>query len=128
MPETPVTWALILHGGAKDIAPEQEGANRLGCMAALEVGAAILNQGGAALTAVEASIQALEDDPTFNAGHGAVSNAEGEIEMDAALMDGATLDVGGVAAIKRVRHPISVARLMLRETPILLAADGAARF
>ncbi|GGC66288.1 asparaginase [Siccirubricoccus deserti] len=122
------TWALILHGGAKDIAPEQEEANRAGCLTALTVGAAVLRRGGTALDAVEAAIRALEDDPTFNAGHGSVLNAKGEIEMDAAVMDGTTLDIGGVAAIQSVRHPVSVARLMLREAPTLLAAEGAARF
>jgi L-asparaginase / beta-aspartyl-peptidase len=128
MPPERAAWALILHGGAKEIAPEQEDANRTGCLAALKVGAAILNRGGTALDAVEATIRVLEDDPTFNAGRGSVLNADGEIEMDAAMMDGATLDIGGVAALRGVCHPISVARLMLREVPTLLVAEGAARF
>jgi beta-aspartyl-peptidase (threonine type) len=121
-------WALIVHGGAKEIAPEKEKANRDGCLAALSAGAAVLREGGSALEAVEASIRVLEDDPTFNAGRGSVRNGDGEVEMDAALMDGATLDVGGVAAIRSVRHPVTVARLMLREPPTLLVAEGARRF
>jgi beta-aspartyl-peptidase (threonine type) len=121
-------WALIVHGGAKEIAPEKEKANRDGCLAALSAGAAMLREGGSALEAVEASIRVLEDDPTFNAGRGSVRNSDGEVEMDAALMDGAALDVGGVAAIRGVRHPITVARLMLREPPTLLVAEGARRF
>ncbi|MFH5923017.1 isoaspartyl peptidase/L-asparaginase family protein [Roseomonas xinghualingensis] len=121
-------WALVLHGGAKEIAPEKEQANRAGCLDALAAGAALLRSGGSALDAVEAAIRVLEDDPTFNAGRGSVRNTDGEVEMDAAIMDGATLDVGGVAAIREVRHPISVARLMLRETPTLLVAEGARRF
>lgn len=121
-------WALVLHGGAKEIAPGKQKANRLGCLAALTVGAGVLRQGGSALDAVEATIRVLEHDPTFNAGRGSVRNTDGEIEMDAAIMDGATLDIGGVAAIRAVPHPVSVARLMLREQPTLLVADGARRF
>ena len=121
-------WAIVLHGGAKEIAPGKERANREGCLAALAAGVAVLKDGGTALHAVEASIRVLEDDPTFNAGRGSVLNTDGEVEMDAAIMDGATLDVGVVAAIRDVRHPIAVARLMLRETPTLLVAEGAHRF
>jgi beta-aspartyl-peptidase (threonine type) len=88
----------------------------------------VLDGGGSALDAVEQTIRALEADPTFNAGFGSVLNAEGEVEMDAAIMDGQTLDFGGVAAVKGLRHPISVARALLRETPVLLAAEGARRF
>jgi beta-aspartyl-peptidase (threonine type) len=73
-------------------------------------------------------VRALEDDPTFNAGHGAVLNARGEVELDAAIMDGATLDVGGVAAVKTLRHPISVAAAMLSQTPVLLVGEGAECF
>jgi beta-aspartyl-peptidase (threonine type) len=123
-----VTWALVLHGGAKEIAPEQMQAHRAGCLDALAVGAALLRSGCSAVEAVEAAIRVLEDDPTFNAGRGSVRNADGDVEMDAAIMDGATLEVGGVAAIRQVRHPVSVARRMLRETPTLLVGEGARRF
>jgi beta-aspartyl-peptidase (threonine type) len=123
-----VGWALVLHGGAKEIAPEKAQANRTGCLSALSAGAAVLRSGGTALDAVEVAIRVLEDDPTFNAGRGSVRNADGEVEMDAAIMDGATLDLGGVAALRAMRHPVSVARLMLRETPTLLVAEGARRF
>ncbi|MFT8246175.1 isoaspartyl peptidase/L-asparaginase family protein [Roseomonas sp. BN140053] len=124
----PGGWALVLHGGAKEIAPEKEAANRAGCLRALLSGAAVLRAGGSAVDAVEAAIRVLEDDATFNAGRGSVRNSDGEVEMDAAMMDGATLDVGGVGAIRDVRHPVAVARLMLRETPTLLVAEGAQRF
>lgn len=124
----PSDWSLILHGGAKEIAPEQRDANRAGCLAAIRAGEAILRRGGRALDAAEAVIRALEDDPIFNAGYGSVLNADGEVEMDAALMDGRTLDIGGVAAVQGVRHPVSVARLMMRERPILLVGEGARRF
>lgn len=121
-------WAIILHGGAKDIAPDLEQVHRDGCLLALSVGQAILEAGGSAVDAVEMTVRALEDDPTFNAGYGAVLNARGEVELDAAIMDGATLDVGGVAAVKTLRHPISVAAAMLTEKPVLLAGDGAECF
>jgi L-asparaginase / beta-aspartyl-peptidase len=126
--ENRVTWALIVHGGAKEIAPEREDANRRGCLEALAVGQAILEQGGAAVDAVEAAIRILESDPTFNAGYGSDLNADGEVEMDAALMDGSSLALGAVAAIQGVRHPISVARRMLTEPPTLLVGEGARRF
>jgi len=121
-------WALILHGGAKEIAPEVEERNRRGCLAALQAGCAVLEQHGSAVDAVEAAIRVLEDDPTFNAGFGSDLNADGEVEMCSAIMDGRTLDVGAVAAIKGVRHPVSVAKLMLREEPILMVSEGARRF
>jgi beta-aspartyl-peptidase (threonine type) len=121
-------WAIILHGGAKDIPAGEEQAHREGCLHALAVGVAVLRDGGKALDAVEAVVRELEADPTFNAGRGSVRNEAGEVEMDAAVMDGATLDIGAVAAIRGVRHPVSVASLMLREKPILLVADGAAKF
>jgi L-asparaginase / beta-aspartyl-peptidase len=121
-------WAIAVHGGAKEITPEEEEAHREGCRAALVAGAAILEQGGTAVEAVEAVIRVMEDDPTFNAGFGSVPNTEGNVEMDAGLMDGSDLRVGAVAAISRVRHPISVARLLLAEDPVLLTAEGALRF
>lgn len=123
-----MTWAIAVHGGAKTIAPEEEAANRRGCLEALEAGRAILADGGSAVDAVEAALRVLEDDPTFNAGVGSALNADGEVEMCAAIMDGATLELGAVAAIKGVRHPVSVARTMLRKKEILLAGEAARRF
>jgi L-asparaginase / beta-aspartyl-peptidase len=123
-----VTWAIAVHGGAKEIAPEREDANRHGCLAALAAGRVILEQGRSAVDAVEAAIQALESDPTFNAGYGSDLNADGVVEMDAALMDGSNLAIGAVAAIQGVRHPISAARRMLGEPPTLLVGEGARRF
>jgi beta-aspartyl-peptidase (threonine type) len=126
--ENRVTWALVVHGGAKEIAPEREEANRRGCLEALAAGRAILEQGGSAVDAVEAAIRILESDSTFNAGYGSDLNADGEVEMDAALMGGSNLAIGAVAAIQGVRHPISVARQMLGEPPTLLVGEGARRF
>lgn len=124
----PPLLRLILHGGAGAPAPERAEAARAGLLAAADMGRRVLEVGGSALDAVEQTIRTLEDDPAFNAGFGSVLNAEGEVEMDAAIMDGQTLDVGAVAAVKGLRHPISVARVLLKETPILLAAEGARRF
>jgi beta-aspartyl-peptidase (threonine type) len=122
------SWRLILHGGAGRPTPDRAEASRAGLLAAAAIGRQVLAGGGAALDAVEQAIRALEDDPEFNAGFGSVLNADGEVEMDAAIMDGPTLDFGGVAAVKGLRHPISVARALLKEKPILLAAEGAHRF
>jgi len=121
-------WAIIVHGGAKPIAPGDEEAHRQGCLLALAAGQAVLEAGGSAVQAVETAIRALEDDPTFNAGYGAVLNDRGEVECDAAIMDGRDLSVGGVAAVSTLRHPISVAAAMLRERPVLLVGAGAERF
>jgi beta-aspartyl-peptidase (threonine type) len=77
---------------------------------------------------VVAAIRVLEDDPTFNAGYGSVLNSDGAVELDAALMDGTTLDVGSVAALCGVRNPIEAAHAMLRDEPVLLVGDGAARY
>ena len=121
-------WAIIVHGGAKAIAPELEDAHRSGCLLALAAGQAILEAGGSAVDAVEMAIRALEDDPTFNAGYGAVLNDKGEVECDAAIMDGSDLSVGGVAAVSTLRHPISVAASMLSERPVLLVGHGAECF
>ena len=124
----PERWSLLVHGGAKAIAPERLSANRDGCLAAVAAGQAVLETGGAAVDAVVAAIKVLEDDPTFNAGRGAVLNRDGDVELDAALMDGATLDVGAVAAVRTLRNPIEAARAMLRDQPVLLVGAGASRY
>lgn len=121
-------WAIIVHGGAKTIPVGLEQVHRDGCLSALRAGETILRAGGSALSAAEAVVRALEDDPTFNAGVGSVLNAQGQVECDAAIMDGKTLAVGGVAAVRTLRHPISVAAAMLLELPVLLVGDGAEAF
>jgi beta-aspartyl-peptidase (threonine type) len=88
-----------------------------------------LKQGGSALDAVEAAIRSLEDDPAFDAGRGAWLNSTGEVELDAIIMDGATLNNGAVAAIQHVRNPISVARRVMEHTShSLLTGLGAEHF
>jgi beta-aspartyl-peptidase (threonine type) len=85
--------------------------------------------GGSAVDAVEAAVRYLEDDPTFDAGIGSVLNAAGELEMDAAIMDGADLSAGGVACLHNIQHPVSLARLVMNKTPhTLLVGPGADDF
>jgi beta-aspartyl-peptidase (threonine type) len=121
-------WAVAVHGGAKTIAPELHDANREGCRKAAAAAAEVLGDGGTAVAAVEAAVRSLEDNPIFNAGYGSVLNANGAVEMDAALMDGATLDLGAVAAVRTIRNPVAAAAGMLREAAVLLVAGGAERF
>ncbi|MFL5804416.1 MAG: isoaspartyl peptidase/L-asparaginase family protein [Roseiflexaceae bacterium] len=120
--------ALIVHGGAWDIPDDEVGEHRAGCSRALDIGWRVLQAGGAALDAVEAAVRSLEDAPIFDAGVGSVLNRDGDVELDAAIMDGATLRSGAVAAVRRVRNPITLARRVLESQVILLVADGAERF
>jgi beta-aspartyl-peptidase (threonine type) len=123
----------VVHGGAgsspADFTRDENLARREGLNKALQIGAKILREGGASLEAVEQVVRCLEDDPCFNAGRGAVFNAEGEHELDASIMDGRTLACGAVAAVRTAQHPITVARRIMLETPhVLLAGEGADRF
>ena len=119
---------IIIHGGAKTISEDKIAANQAGCLAAVEAGWAVLSEGGSAAAAVETAIRVLESDQTFNAGFGSTLNSEGEVEVDAAMMEGATLSWGGVAAVQGVRHPISAARRIMEEKPRLLVARSGERF
>ncbi len=108
---------LIVHGGAWYLPRRKREAAREGVRRAAAAGRAVLERGGSALDAVEAAVRVMEDDPTFDAGRGSYLNLEGEVEMDAIIMDGRTLDLGAVAAIRRVRHPVTVARLVMERSP-----------
>ncbi|MBD1913238.1 MULTISPECIES: isoaspartyl peptidase/L-asparaginase [unclassified Leptolyngbya] len=119
---------IIVHGGAKTITEDKVEANHIGCRAAVEAGWEVLSNGGSAAEAVEAAIQVLESDQTFNAGFGSTLNSEGEVEVDAAMMDGTTLSWGAVAAVQGLRHPISAARRIMEEKPRLLVARSGERF
>src|SRR5262245_22267387 len=105
--------ALIVHGGAGDIPDDEVTEHQAGCRQALAVGWAVLQAGGAALDAVEAAVRALEDAPIFDAGIGSVLNRDGDVELDAAMMDGASLRSGAVAAVRRVKNPIKLAGRVL---------------
>jgi beta-aspartyl-peptidase (threonine type) len=128
-----VEFAIALHGGAgaKPLELTAEGRKQVeaGLSKALEAGRKILAGGGTALDAVEASVRVLEDDPQFNAGKGAIFNTAGTHELDASIMDGSNKKCGGVTCVTTVKNPISLARLVMTETPhILLAGDGAEKF
>ncbi len=123
-----MTLGIIVHGGAKTISDDKAKANTAGCLAAVEAGWTVLTSGGSAKDAVEVAIRVLEDNPTFNASIGATLNSEGEVLLDAAMMEGTTLHWGAVAAVQGVRHPISVARKILEDKPLLLVGRGAERF
>jgi len=120
--------AILVHGGAGPHRAHRDDKQVAVCRAA-EAGWAVLAAGGGAVAAVEAATRVLEDDPLFDAGVGSYLNLDGEVEVDAIIMDGRDLRFGAVAAVKRVRHPITVARLVLTESPhALLAGTGAERF
>jgi len=127
-------WSIVLHGGAgvierKTMDAKTEAAYRASLAEALDAGAKVLERGGSSLDAVETAIKILEDDPLFNAGRGAVFTAEGKNELDAAIMDGATLKAGAVAGVTRTRHPISLARAVMEKSPhVMLIGAGADAF
>ena len=99
------------------------------CAAGLAIGWNILANGGSAVDAVEKSVNFMEDDPTFDAGRGSFVNSMGEIELDASIMDGTTFRAGAIAAVKNIRYPISLARVIMDKSEhILLAGQGAVRF
>jgi len=127
-------WAIVVHGGAgvierADLTPEQEAAYRAAMTKVTRAGGEVLERGGSALDAIEAAIHLLEDDPLFNSGRGAVFTAEGRNELDASIMDGATLKAGAVAGVTRTRHPISLARAVMEKSPhVMLMGSGADTF
>ncbi len=121
--------AIIVHGGAWDIPAALHEEHLAGCRAAAERGWAILSGGGSALDAVEAAVRIMEDHPVFDAGRGSHLNADGVVELDAGMMDGATLSAGAVAAVRRIANPISLARRVLHDSPhVFLVGSGAERF
>ncbi|HUG90887.1 MAG TPA: isoaspartyl peptidase/L-asparaginase [Planctomycetaceae bacterium] len=128
-----VEYAIAIHGGAgvepDKLSPERKAAYEKSLTAALRAGQKILAGGGTSLEAVERVIRLLEDDPLFNAGKGAVYNSVGGHELDASIMDGRTKACGAVAGVRRVKNPITLARLVMTETRhVLLAGEGADEF
>ncbi len=110
--------AIIVHGGAGDwkLSSSRRDEALRACARAAEEGRAILIRGGSALDAVEAAVNILEDCPVLDAGRGSYLNAEGDVEMDALIMDGRDLSMGAIAAIRRVRYPISLARQVMQHS------------
>jgi len=112
-----------------EISGEMEARYRAGLERALDSGAAVLERGGSSLDAVTAAVRALEDDPLFNAGRGAVLTRRGRAELDASIMNGRTLAAGAVAGIEHVRNPIELARrVMEKSRHVLLVGEGAEEF
>jgi beta-aspartyl-peptidase (threonine type) len=123
-------WSLMIHGGAGELDHVRNRADTLPYLESIRVimqrGRALLEQGGSALATVELCASLLEDDPLFNAGHGAVLNEDGVAVLDAAIMDGEDLNAGAVAGISRIANPIRLARLVLdKSRHVMLAGDGA---
>lgn len=122
---------IVVHGGAGswDLSHNRMDRALADCRAAAQAGQDILIGGGSALDAVEAAVRVMEDSPVLDAGRGSYLNADGEIEMDALIMDGATMDLGAVAAVKLIRHPISLARKVMTDCEHnFLVAGGAETF
>jgi len=127
------TPVLVIHGGAgvvrKEMTPEKEKAVRAGLEKALQAGYSALKSGASSLDAVTRAIVVLEDDPNFNAGKGAVFNHDGRNELDASIMDGATLRAGAVANVHRIKNPIELARAVMEKSEhVMLIEDGAEKF
>jgi L-asparaginase / beta-aspartyl-peptidase len=128
-----MSYSLMIHGGAgalEDLKYEaSESAFSQSILAILEQGRDRLARGDSALDVVEYCASLLEDDRLYNAGCGSVLNAEGKVEMDAALMDGSNLQAGAVACLRNIKNPISLARRVLEHGEhVLLMGDGALEF
>jgi len=122
-------FAIALHGGAGKSPTDQTAAVEASLGKALDIGTGVLEKGGTSLDAVEQVIRFLEDEELFNAGKGACFNAASGHELDASIMDGRTKACGAVAAVRTVRHPIALARLVMEKTKhVLLTSDGAEKF
>jgi L-asparaginase / beta-aspartyl-peptidase len=120
--------AIVVHAGAGVVTPERADGSQVGCKEAALAGWHILQAGGSALDAVEAAVRSLEDNPMFNAGTGACLTSDANIELDAGIMEGHTLQVGAVACIELIKNPISLARKVLESPHVLLAGKGAQEF
>lgn len=129
-----VGWSLAVHGGAgvnrgEALIDERTGAIRAALDAVLAAGARVLDGGGSSVDAVEEAVRLLEDSPLFNAGRGAVFNADGDIELEASIMDGRSLAAGAVAGVRRIRNPVALARRVMEESPhVFLHGAGAESF
>ena len=129
-----IEWGLVIHGGAgtirrADMTPERDAEYRGILHEVLRAGHAVLEGGGSAVDAVIAAITIMEDSPLFNAGKGAVFTSSGTNELDASIMNGADLNAGAVAGVKRVKNPILLARAVMDSSShVMLARDGAEAF
>ncbi|HWB92080.1 MAG TPA: isoaspartyl peptidase/L-asparaginase [Puia sp.] len=127
-------YTLAIHGGAgtilkADMTPELEEAYITGLQQAMNAGFAVLEQGGSAVNAIKATLVILEDNVLFNAGRGSVFTKKGVQEMDAAIMDGRTLEAGAVTGVRNVRNPIELAtEVMINSNHVFLSGKGASDF
>lgn len=131
--KTKATWAIAIHGGAgtldKTDDPALLAAYDASLRTALRAGTNVLASGGSAIDACEAVVRELEDNELFNAGKGAAINEQGVAELDAAFMDGSTMQYGTVTGVTTVRNPISLARLLMEKQRYrMLAGTGAEQF
>ncbi len=126
--------AIAIHAGAgtirrEELSTEKDQQIRAKLEQALRAGHEVLLSGGSGLTAVTTAINIMEDSPLFNAGKGAVFNAEGHNELDASIMDGATLNAGAVAAVRHIRNPINLAlKVMTGSRHVMMMGEGAEKF
>ncbi len=121
--------AIIVHGGVGKVKPDKIERVKAGLRKAVETGYTILMEKNDALSACEAAVRVLEDEPVFNAGTGAVLTLDGRCELDAAIMRGKTLEAGAVAGVENIKNPISLARLVMEKTDhVLLIGEGAENF
>ncbi len=120
---------LVIHGGAWAIPDDMVEAHLNGVRDAMAAGWRVLAHGGTALDAVEEAVVIMEDDETFDAGRGSFLNRDGKVQLDALIMDGATLRAGGVGCVERLRNPVRAARKILSDSPhVYFVAEGAERF
>ncbi|HEV2272760.1 MAG TPA: isoaspartyl peptidase/L-asparaginase [Acidobacteriaceae bacterium] len=125
----PAAPVLLVHGGAWAVPDAMLEPSEQGVRRAVETGYAVLARGGSALDAVEAAVVVLEDDEAFDAGRGSFLTRDGRVQLDALIMDGATLRAGGVGCVERLRNPIRAARLVLDESPhVYFVGVGAEEF
>lgn len=126
MPTDPV---LVVHGGAWAMPDDMVEAHLHGVRNALAAGWRVLERGGPALDAIEEAVVVMEDDDTFDAGRGSFLNRDGKVQLDALIMDGATLRAGGVGCVERLRNPVRAARKILSESPhVYFVGEGAEQF
>jgi beta-aspartyl-peptidase (threonine type) len=126
LPSDPV---LVIHGGAWAMPDDMVDAHINGVRHALAAGWRVLERGGSSVDAVEEAVVIMEDDETFDAGRGSFLNRDGKVQLDALIMDGATLRAGGVGCVERLRNPVRAARKILSESPhVYFVGEGAERF
>ncbi len=120
---------LVVHGGAWAIPDDMVEEHLNGTRQAIAAGWRVLERGGSALDAAEEAVVVMENDEAFDAGRGSFLNREGRVQLDALIMDGATLRAGGVGCVEHIANPIRAARKVLSESPhVYFVAEGAERF